>query len=203
MNYVYRNLRRFIPTGVGNTTRLPGANWAVPVHPHGRGEHNKKARAVTHTGGSSPRAWGTRTVMLGPPCKMRFIPTGVGNTTRRMVDHGTPAVHPHGRGEHEISGIGSSSPNGSSPRAWGTRKASVPRSPSQRFIPTGVGNTCIMDESSLCEPVHPHGRGEHICSARKVDTVAGSSPRAWGTLTPRPCDRSGSPVHPHGRGEHG
>ena len=72
------------------------------------------------------------------------------------------------------------------------------------------------------KPVHPHVRGEHISCIALNTSACGSSPRAWGTRSPRRCcartrrfiptcvgnttartspTRSGT-VHPHVRGEH-
>ena len=74
-------LRRFIPTGVGNTR--PGVGLLMLAS------------------GSSPRAWGTHVLVLPALAVVRFIPTGVGNTKRSITTPAVSAVHPHGRGEHE------------------------------------------------------------------------------------------------------
>ena len=73
-------LRRFIPTHVGNTSvGIEHCDiWAV--HPHACGEHLKAVAWVDKVDGSSPRMWGT---LLSPICRVspgRFIPTHVGNT---------------------------------------------------------------------------------------------------------------------------
>ena len=72
---------RFIPTGVGNTGLFPGCPPGGPVHPHGRGEHSSAAMLSRCRPGSSPRAWGTLLVFLLRRKTIRFIPTGVGNTS--------------------------------------------------------------------------------------------------------------------------
>ena len=91
---------------------------------------------------------------------------------------------------------------GSSPRVWGTPASIRNQEASQRFIPTGVGNTFrrCLGATRRC----------------------GSSPRVWGTQTSRKkCSsdarfiptgvgntwwnahrRHWLPVHPHGCGEH-
>ncbi len=51
---------------------------------------------------------------------LRFIPTVVGNTRRRVVGGGDVTVHPHGRGEHEVALFIAQRVHGSSPRSWGT-----------------------------------------------------------------------------------
>ena len=193
---------RFIPTGVGNTRTT--CNW-------GGG-----------TSGSSPRAWGTP--LESDPMKpaRRFIPTGVGNTIQCLDRSPGHVVHPHGRGEHIGAQSNSTSPVGSSPRAWGTLKIGRCSCGCSRFIPTGVGNTRPRGARQQPTPVHPHGRGEHTLRTAQLESVRGSSPRAWGThagSAPSAVRRRfiptgvgntrqpaggwmGSAVHPHGRGEH-
>ena len=133
--------RRFIPTGVGNTSLIWIKLKAEPVHPHRRGEHNHSDAGAHHRGGSSPQAWGTPLRPCGIRAGRRFIPTGVGNTQCGHLSAVEETVHPHRRGEHgENHGRIMTQP-GSSPQAWGTpaRKSVMPAG--TRFIPTGVGNT--------------------------------------------------------------
>mgnify|MGYP000995201251 CR=1 FL=1 len=176
-----RDTARFIPTGVGNTVRTHGRRPQWTVHPHGRGEHLLKATTNDIRSGSSPRAWGTRPARATLAAAGRFIPTGVGNTLRERAGGTGEPVHPHGRGEHGGAPQYSSAADGSSPRAWGTRGPRVAAEASERFIPTGVGNTPTRVRRSYGSPVHPHGRGEHLRLRLLGGLVAGSSPRAWGT----------------------
>ena len=177
------HVRRFIPTGVGNTR-----------HPTGR--HHRE-------GGSSPRVWGTRLGPHGQTTPERFIPTGVGNT--RLSDSAcrSPSVHPHGCGEHGEKSFAHVTKRGSSPRVWGTHVEIRFHLPVGRFIPTGVGNTAKRTPLSRLNPVHPHGCGDHPRSThrpcfrhrfiptgvgntlfwgRPHHRPTGSSPRVWGTL---------------------
>ena len=152
--------------------------------------------------GSSPRAWGThgqQGIGIGPA---RFIPTGVGNTG---LFPGCPPgwpVHPHGRGEHSTRPTVPGESTGSSPRAWGTLPAGPDVFLNGRFIPTGVGNTGSSGRWTRCWRVHPHGRGEHLSTLWLSSAAAGSSPRAWGTLSNFLNTNPLLTVHPHGRGEH-
>ncbi len=76
---------RFIPTNVGNTYPAAGNAEQYAVHPHERGEYDKK-RSVRHDlGGSSPRTWGIRCHARKPSLRQRFIPTNVGNTGKLAV----------------------------------------------------------------------------------------------------------------------
>ncbi len=152
---------RFIPTGVGNTLLRMSEIGAAAVHPHGYGEHNFRVIANGNNVGSSPRVWGTRCLICGHVCTVRFIPTGVGNTDRGRAGRTEPAVHPHGCGEHRNTVTHNKFNNGSSPRVWGTHVSRSCGILYIRFIPTGVGNTRVDGLSQLLPPVHPHGCGEH------------------------------------------
>ena len=175
------HLKRFIPTGVGNTCATITLVVAGAVHPHGRGEHLERFGWDVCKDGSSPRAWGTPVIGAKEYALSRFIPTGVGNTNRERRLGEAPPVHPHGRGEHISIKRLCQYPYGSSPRAWGTLLEPGNNELLRRFIPTGVGNTENYVYSDGKLTVHPHGRGEHICSRSTDSFPAGSSPRAWGT----------------------
>ena len=157
----------------------------------------------------------------GKIARVRFIPTGVGNTVRQPAHRGRASVHPHGCGEHQAAGKMPLAVAGSSPRVWGTLFGRACLGGGPRFIPTGVGNTAICRPSPAPMPVHPHGCGEHAVHMGKLALDAGSSPRVWGThgqrrrrRSPRfiptgvgntraqSGDDSGTAVHPHGCGEH-
>ncbi|RCN10134.1 hypothetical protein C3O68_00842 [Pseudomonas aeruginosa] len=153
--------------------------------------------------GSSPRMWGTPKQRRHDLFGHRFIPTHVGNTSRR---------YSRGRGSA-----------GSSPRMWGTRLVSVGGVRYRRFIPTHVGNTAETCTSEGVYPVHPHACGEHAGRFHGPEGNGGSSPRMWGTrvsrlqalydtrfipthvgnTTEQPGIWNGTPVHPHACGEHG
>ena len=136
-----QHVRRFIPTGVGNSSGPATAPAPSSVHPHGRGELHNPPTKEPRRCGSSPRAWGTRRRTGQGPRTARFIPTGVGNSPSGRGSRDPRAVHPHGRGEliHGKNEAGDS--GGSSPRAWGTPEGMTALGRSSRFIPTGVGNS--------------------------------------------------------------
>ena len=78
-----KELRRFIPTRVGNT-RLPcPRRRSATVHPHACGEYFRPQRAAAFQAGSSPRVWGILTSGSSGSGFSRFIPTRVGNTQGR------------------------------------------------------------------------------------------------------------------------
>ncbi len=157
---------RFIPTRVGNTTGGQAALTGHAVHPHARGEHFIGIQTAFNTGGSSPRAWGTRVEGFSHQNFTRFIPTRVGNTRMRPVCLCRRPVHPHARGEHPSFHGTHIGPCGSSPRAWGTPIGNKFKTQICRFIPTRVGNTVIGYLEASGKTVHPHARGEHANAGR-------------------------------------
>ena len=216
-----RRCSRFIPTGVGNSYGINYGRRNSTVHPHGRGELSAAERKSQHGFGSSPRAWGTRACGLRHSVQLRFIPTGVGNSSICPTVSWSRPVHPHGRGELRDHDSKISQHRGSSPRAWGTLFANILQIRLRRFIPTGVGNSRISSSLVMLMTVHPHGRGELPLALLPACSLGGSSPRAWGTQfeCELPHQRlrfiptgvgnsvysatspSARPVHPHGRGE--
>ena len=116
-----RGQARFIPAGAGNTRQRRHRLSEDAVHPRGRGEHWTHLCIAGALTGSSPRARGTRVRVALLTPEHRFIPAGAGNT-HGWCDRGAAwAVHPRGRGEHALTGLGSAWDAGSSPRARGTR----------------------------------------------------------------------------------
>ncbi len=157
-----RVARRFIPTPVGSTwVSGRSRNW-YSVHPHARGEHSSPLRACSCAIGSSPRPWGAR---YPPACMCRYR-----------------AVHPHARGEHEGARRSQPPAPGSSPRPWGAPTPFARDRAALRFIPTPVGSTGALARIGVGGAVHPHARGEHRDTNKRVVEDIGSSPRPWGAL---------------------
>ena len=134
--------------------------------------------------GSSPRMWGTLQGDQFEQVAARFIPTHVGNTSRRSSAPSPTTVHPHACGEHAIIHRVYLSSIGSSPRMWGTPRSTLPAPRSSRFIPTHVGNTHILRGTRPRLSVHPHACGEHFINQIINIIIIGSSPRMWGTRKP-------------------
>ena len=132
------------------------------------------------------------------------------------------SVHPHACGEHQDVGVRQECDDGSSPRMWGTRKRIQIAYEVNRFIPTHVGNTCLLSLGVSRGAVHPHACGEHTYKSVRAYNNAGSSPRMWGThhtggqgighdrFIPTHVGNTGrvvptasrASVHPHACGEH-
>ena len=223
----------------------PLARRRIRFIPTCGGEHGVRAPAPFAVDGSSPRAWGTRGSLAArqplttvhshvrggttlrsltrTPGVIRFIPTCVGNTKRRMVTkYVLGAVHPHVRGEHDELLDRS------------CRRSSV--------HPHVRGEHCTAAVAMMRSAVHPHVRGEHgrhlRCSRNKCGSSPivrggtsqdfsltptqrrrfiptcvgntsmscslllrddGSSPRAWGTPICSCSPRRTKRVHPHVR----
>ena len=132
---------RFIPTPVGNTLSSCHCRRNTPVHPHACGEHASLFPDISESVGSSPRLWGTLAPIYNRKYAYRFIPTPVGNTTRKRAQRVFGSVHPHACGEHIFGGGLMVPPSGSSPRLWGTLVIVMQEVVFARFIPTPVGNT--------------------------------------------------------------
>ena len=140
--FLVRFCRRFIPTGVGNTSMQQRLPSQPAVHPHRRGEHSTGGRILgvetrfipTGVGNTSavempigsapvhPHGCGEHTFLDSlDPTNLRFIPTGVGNTRNAYHAINAAAVHPHGCGEHDATTSAKCLHRGSSPRVWGTQ----------------------------------------------------------------------------------
>ena len=170
---------------MGNTLHVSRTEIDRPVHPHACGEHCRLGAGGRVVLGSSPRMWGTREIDPGDRIVERFIPTHVGNTSSRTRLFQQVSVHPHACGEHLSGDYLVQSISGSSPRMWGTLEQKLLKEFRSRFIPTHVGNTGFLNCTTSRSPVHPHACGEHIKISVTDATAAGSSPRMWGTRSPR------------------
>ncbi len=178
----FAEIRRFIPTRVGNTRATSEIRAPVSVHPHACGEHNVPTASAPLKYGSSPRVWGTQGGGRTEVVLRRFIPTRVGNTGSGISSAGTISVHPHACGEHGQCQGRRHPLRGSSPRVWGTPSGLADIAVRGRFIPTRVGNTPRPPVPETAGQVHPHACGEHHKVLAAGDVVLGSSPRVWGTL---------------------
>ena len=91
-------------------------------------------------------------------------------------------VHPRVRGEHIRAVMAFAIVRGSSPRARGTLFDEMADDVGIRFIPACAGNTRRSSQVVATLTVHPRVRGEHGPGGTDKALVAGSSPRARGTL---------------------
>ena len=173
---------RFIPTCVGNTSRLLRRCLRTAVHPHVCGEHGIGECDGAFGDGSSPRVWGTPRFGIPECLFLRFIPTCVGNTDCVYSSFAMRAVHPHVCGEHTLGPSSRAYHGGSSPRVWGTQVMELASVSRAWFIPTCVGNTTHSVWTTRVKPVHPHVCGEHEREHLGRGGLSGSSPRVWGTL---------------------
>ncbi len=152
------------------------------VHPRVRGERASPNILYSASVGSSPRARGTLLGdQIGRPSD-RFIPACAGNATPNCWARAGEAVHPRVRGERSPTTRLCNSTAGSSPRARGTRRHAGLLVLRDRFIPACAGNAIVPGSASPASAVHPRVRGEREPMAMITSTLAGSSPRARGTL---------------------
>ncbi len=213
---------RFIPARAGNTPSRPTSTRSESVHPRARAEHLLLATCPSASGGSSPRARGTPFPPRGGPVPGRFIPARAGNTCTATTPIAPRAVHPRARGEHLVLTQSTFPWSGSSPRARGTPELGHAPPGLARLIPARAGNTGSRRPRRKRPAVHPRARGEHLSVSTDGVQLAGSSPRARGTLLCEAQDmwanrfipaRAGNTgasrcrtwrrtVHPRARGEH-
>ncbi|SVM08954.1 Domain of uncharacterised function (DUF2825) [Klebsiella pneumoniae] len=133
------------------------------------------------------------------------------------------AVYPRWRGEHNFCSMSLTPIAGLSPLARGTRNRNREINCRHRFIPAGAGNTRSPSLTPVTPTVYPRWRGEHVAVDLGLDSGAGLSPLARGTLgfnsrncgglrfipagagntTAFPVRHSFLPVYPRWRGEHG
>ena len=152
--------KRFTPTGEGTICRYRPIRKASSVHPHGRGDNRSRCASLSATHGSPPRAWGQSLRCSAHQCCWRFTPTGVGTISRSTYTIHLHTVHPHGRGDNDVTAGCYIADAGSPPRAWGQSLTPSARGARGRFTPTGVG-TMTVQTMALIAP-------------------SGSPPRAWG-----------------------
>ena len=161
-------------------TREPGpSSRDLTVHPHACGELPGKYVFVDSVFGSSPRMWGTL-------CDQCLGGHRTGSSPRMWGTRVSPgSVH---------------SDRGSSPRMWGTQQICICAPGISRFIPTHVGNSFVILQSSSGSGSSPRMWGTPF-STQLPTSILGSSPRMWGTRarhTPHPPHPA---VHPHACGE--
>jgi len=193
------------------------------VHPHACGEYDLWIRAGLPPIGSSPRMWGILlSITTGVPYE-RFIPTHVGNISKRDCIPRNITVHPHACGEYTGASLIVGPGTGSSPRMWGIWSCWQYPSRCDRFIPTHVGNMVSSDGTIGLVSVHPHACGEYRAGWETRPTAIGSSPRMWGisqatrkkekvcrfipthvgNISRERLYQVQRPVHPHACGEYG
>ena len=145
---------------MGNSFTVTPIVISIEVHPHACGELIPAEYPDINRIGSSPRLWGTLTVLILAFTISRFIPTPVGNSPPYASSVCVMEVHPHACGElfvHLCEFVGHV---GSSPRLWGTQDTRTQAHKPLRFIPTPVGNSWLVERIMTMYQVHPHACGE-------------------------------------------
>ena len=93
-------------------------------------------------------------------------------------------VHPHVCGENSVSHYTVCHNEGSPPRVWGKPFEGRNADLNQRFTPTCVGKTDLLEVACRTVSVHPHVCGENIRGWKCCDYTYGSPPRVWGKRIP-------------------
>ncbi len=158
--------------------------------------------ALAAFSGSPPRAWGRRPRGRRRPRRWRFTPTCVGTASVGCLRCSTQPVHPHVRGDGELSVVDKLVFGGSPPRAWGRRTTCPALARSGRFTPTCVGTARPARPSWSSVSVHPHVRGDGFTNAYGEGNENGSPPRAWGRRQGRQGRTTGVGSPPRAWGRH-
>ena len=95
----------------------------------------------------------------------RTIPTRVGRTDPKAIDHHGMADHPHACGENHFIPQNGVRLCGPSPRVWGEQILKALRASLLRTIPTRVGRTGALLAGAFSLTDHPHACGENPTSA--------------------------------------
>ena len=175
---------RIIPTCVGKSIPYAVGSTFMPDHPHVRGEKETLNLVMDYAAGSSPRAWGKGPAENGGVAGARIIPTCVGKSPMPWRCLSIPSDHPHVRGEKRSRRWLALRTLGSSPRAWGKECIQQFTSRTRWIIPTCVGKSPPPRSASPSAPDHPHVRGEKENRMISLLVIVGSSPRAWGKVSP-------------------
>ncbi len=95
--------RRSIPACAGLTGSHPAGTAATAVHPRVRGAHRSPSWGPGTSSGPSPRARGSRVLLVLGEGDVRSIPACAGLTSYRAHGKSSNAVHPRVRGAHSRS----------------------------------------------------------------------------------------------------
>ena len=193
------------PRAWGRLLRPVACSYAMPVHPHVRGDGARLAHEVgtdprftpTCVGtapddplgndeppGSPPRAWGRRGKLAAGIGNTRFTPTCVGTAGSRPTPLPPTPVHPHVRGDGSLRRAFSLVSCGSPPRAWGRPVDPGIDPDTLRFTPTCVGTAIWSCAPHRHYAVHPHVRGDGHGPVRLAHHVARFTPTCVGTAAP-------------------
>ena len=110
-----------------------------------------------------------------------IIPAYAGNTSSMALALFMTWDHPRVCGEHSVSTLKVSNPEGSSPRMRGTRTKSALQISGLGIIPAYAGNTPRPDPWTGFPGDHPRVCGEHDTNLSGLGNALGSSPRMRGT----------------------
>jgi len=154
---------RFTPTRVGTRPSPTASATPVAVHPHARGDKQRRCSRAAPD--------------------VRFTPTRVGTSAAPRSARSCRSVHPHARGDKISDDDRAWMTSGSPPRAWGQALAGRVYNPQRRFTPTRVGTRRPASSRRAGRSVHPHARGDKLGDSGGSYQTGGSPPRAWGQGT--------------------
>ena len=165
----------------------PATTRQRTVHPHVRGDrlalaahHHRRSAVHPHVRGDDAVVGHVRSPAV------RFTPTCVGTTQRRVAGVIRLGSPPRAWGQTHSAHVRCAVSDGSPPRAWGRPCARRPSVCSRhRFTPTCVGTTVRVAWHLAVDPVHPHVRGDDYGERYGTDAVTRFTPTCVGTTDRR------------------
>ncbi len=174
------SLTGIIPTRVGTSHMLSVAFFRAKDHPHACGDKGYAVNALKVPQGSSPRVWGQDFPSCTTVFSTRIIPTRVGTSYRSARTGNSGGDHPHACGDKSLCFEVLPLVSGSSPRVWGQAILALFALKSSRIIPTRVGTSNYVFQTSERGKDHPHACGDKGGILNGIYSTKGSSPRVWG-----------------------
>ena len=113
----------------------------------------------------------------------RITSTYVENTMFSIFFNTKSRDHLHIRGEHNYSGSRTRHSQGSPPHTWRTLVSRLAPESGLRITSTYVENTRLKQNKAFMKEDHLHIRGEHLLKEAKQQTLLGSPPHTWRTLS--------------------
>ena len=174
------DLTGIIPACAGSTAICRFSPVAFWDHPRMCGEHSNCVSVMVIRQGSSPHVRGA--LRLGPPYyhSSGIIPACAGSTVRALTKPTAAWDHPRMCGEHPCKTPYVVVFPGSSPHVRGAQTVSAALSVPVGIIPACAGSTCVNPIRLRFQRDHPRMCGEHVCHAKLLTLVVGSSPHVRG-----------------------
>ncbi len=171
---------RYTPTFVGKILAKKLQKRWISVHPHIRGENFKVSPLTKSEIGTPSHSWGKFGITQNRSWSTRYTPTFVGKISFFCSLISRRSVHPHIRGENDLSEADLIDATGTPPHSWGKCGGNWWSYHFVRYTPTFVGKMSISYHLLFKYSVHPHIRGENKRDKNDNQIWGGTPPHSWG-----------------------